>query len=405
MTARAARLRRPAILLAAALAAGAWALALDRLWRTSVPTGLRLPSLDPRDFFSAARLDEAGDYAAFLRVDELLARLAQLAALAVFAFRGARFMRESAAGRIGTGMLLGMLSLGFVWFAEFPFALAAQWWERDHGTSHQGYLDWLLQYWASAGGEFLFISLALLVVMGLAGASRRFWWAGAVPALFAVAVAFAFVQPYLIPSQGPVRSPVLAADARELAAREGVPGTAVRVLDTGDAPPNALAAGLGPSRRIVLWDSLVHRFPRPQVRVVIAHELGHLAKHHIWKALAFGALLALPIALVVAYATRRWGGLYEPAAVPVAVFAVALLLFLTAPLQNAFSRRLEAEADWAALQATRDPAAAEGLFRGFTRVALADPAEPAWSTFLLADHPSIMSRIEMAVAWRQREGG
>ena len=80
-------------------------------------------------------------YEAFLRVDQLLATLATLVALGLYAARGARFARESAAGRIGTGMLLGMLGLGFVWLAQFPFGLAALWWERKHDISNQGYVS------------------------------------------------------------------------------------------------------------------------------------------------------------------------------------------------------------------------------------------------------------------------
>jgi STE24 endopeptidase len=110
--------------------------------------------------------------------------------------------------------------------------------------------------------------------------------------------------------------------------------------------------------------------------------------------------LAIPIALIVALATRGRGGIYEPTAVPLALFIVVALLFVASPLQNAFSRRLEAEADWSALQATHDPAAARALFRRFTRVARAQPTSPGWATLMLENHPTIMERIEMADAWR-----
>jgi STE24 endopeptidase len=134
--------------------------------------------------------------------------------------------------------------------------------------------------------------------------------------------------------------------------------------------------------------------------VVLAHEFGHLAHDHVLKELAWTGLLAIPIALIVALATRRRGGIYEPTAVPLALFIVVALLFVASPLQNAFSRRLEAEADWSALQATHDPAAARALFRRFTRVARAQPTSPGWATLMLENHPTIMERIEMADAWR-----
>ena len=136
---------------------------------------------------------------------------------------------------------------------------------------------------------------------------------------------------------------------------------------------------------------------------MLAHEFAHLSRHHILKTFAWMALLALPLAFIVALTTRRRGGLFEPAAVPLAIFVVVALLFLLSPLQHAFSQRLEAEADWVALETTRDPGATEALFRRFTRVALVQPDPPGWAGLLIDTHPSIMERIEMAEAWRARQ--
>ncbi len=385
----------------AAVLAAAWVFAAVRLWRTSVPSDLSLPNLDPHLYFSDAELDRTASYEAFLRVVAVLALVAQLVALGLYAAKGARFARESAAGRIGTGMLLGMLGLGFVWLAQFPFGLAALWWERDHGISHQGYLTWAIDDFLLAGGRFLFISLALLIVMAIAGVWRRRWWLAAVPALLAVSALFAFVQPYLLPNIHALRDPQVAADARQLAAAEGIPGTPVRVQNTRNlgGAPNAEAAGLGPSRRVIVWDTLLKRFPPAQIRVVLAHEFGHLSRDHLWKGLAWTALLLLPIALVVELVTRRRGGLYEPTAVPLAIFVVVVLLFLATPLQTAFSRRLESEADWVALQTTHEPGATQALFRRLSRLALVQPDPPAWTKLLIENHPSVMERIEMARAW------
>jgi STE24 endopeptidase len=399
--------RRALIALGLAALAGAWVFAVIRLWRTSVPADLTLPDLDPHSYFSNAQLDRTASYQEFLRVDALLASIAQLVALGFFAIKGARFVRESAAGRVGTGMLLGMLGLGFVWFARFPFGLAALWWERRHDISDQGYVAWVVNDWLSVGGQFLFISLALLIVMALAGPLRHRWWLVGGPALVLVGLLFAFVQPYLIPELHPLQKQALEADARQLARAEGIPGTPVSVQDTHGltAAPNAEAAGIGPSKRVILWDTLVQRFRRAEVRVVLAHEFAHLSRHHILKTFAWMALLAIPIGFLVEMTTRRRGGLYEPAAVPLAILVVVALLFLLSPLQNAFSRRLEAEADWVALETTHDPGAAKALFRRFTNIALLQPRPPTWAEILNDDHPSVMQRIEMAEAWRARNHG
>lgn len=405
--ARADRRALVALGVGAAVAIAAWVFALLQLWQTSVPGDLSLTRLDPASYFSSDQLDRASSYQAFLRIDMLLALAAQLVALGIYAVKGPAFVRESAAGRIGTGMLLGMLGLAFVWFAQLPFGLAELWWERRHDVSSQGYVSWLINYFLAAGGEFLFISLAMLIVMALAGVWRRLWWLAAAPALVAVLLAFGFVQPYLIPDQHPVRNPAIAADAEKFAAEEGIPGTTVRVQDTRNlgGSPNAEATGLGPTQRVILWDTLLERFPRPEVRVVLAHEFAHLSRDHLWKSFGFMALLGLPIALITALATRRRGGLYEPTAVPLAIFIVAVLLFVTLPLQTAFTRRLEAEADWVALNTTHAPGAMTGLFERLGRLAKAQPDPPAWDQFLFGDHPSVIQRIEMAKAWRERNPG
>jgi STE24 endopeptidase len=391
------------LLVAAAIVTGgaAWLLAVLALWRTSVPGGLNPSALDPSEYFSEPLLSEASTYTRFLDITDLLASLAVLVGLGIFAVTGARFARESAAGRIGTGMLLGMLALGFAWFARVPFGLAQVWWVRRHDVTEVNYGQWLVEDWLAVGAEFLFISLALLIVMGLAAVWRRAWWLAAVPALIAVALAFAFVQPYLFPGLDPVRDPELREDTRAIAAEQGISPPDVRIQDTFGTTkaPNAFAAGLGPSERVVLWDTLVDDFDRAETRVVLAHEVAHLSRGHIWKAVAWLGLLLLPIAFLTALATRRRGGMYEPGAVPVAVFVVALLFFVAAPLDRGFSKRLEAEADWIALETTRDPDAATSMFAEFTRTALIDPDPPAWSRTLLHGHPSIIRRIEMAEAW------
>ena len=90
-------------------------------------------------------------------------------------------------------------------------------------------------------------------------------------------------------------------------------------------------------------------FSDAEVRVVLAHEIGHHSSKHIPKALAWFALFALPGAWVLMRATRRRGGMGEAAAVPLALLVVAVIQLALAPAQAWISRRMEAEADWKAL--------------------------------------------------------
>jgi STE24 endopeptidase len=167
--------------------------------------------------------------------------------------------------------------------------------------------------------------------------------------------------------------------------------------------PNAEATGLGPSRRVILWDTLVDgRFSDREVTVVIAHELGHLAHNHIWKDVGWYALFAFPGTFLIARATRRRGGMSRPEAVPLSLLVLVVLTVLGQPIQNVVTRHMEAEADWSSLQATHDPAGATGLFERFVPTTLSQPSPPTWDYVMLENHPTIMQRIAMVQAWRSR---
>jgi STE24 endopeptidase len=170
--------------------------------------------------------------------------------------------------------------------------------------------------------------------------------------------------------------------------------------------PNAEAVGLGPSRRVILWDTLLQRpFEPKEVRFVLAHELGHHSRNHIWKGFGWYALFAVPIAFVIATGTRRRGGMYEPRAVPLALLIAVVAQVAITPAQGVVTRRYEAEADWVALQTTRDPAAGREAFVDLARTSLADPQPPRWTYVLGETHPTIMRRIGMTEAWQRNQNG
>jgi STE24 endopeptidase len=386
------------------LALAAWLLAARALWRSSVPSELRLPRIDPARYFTAAFLRSSASYERFLDVDELLSRITLVAVLVVYARRGHRLMRESAAGPIGTGMLLGMLGFAIVWLAEVPFLLAFIWWERHHHVSHQGYVAGLIESFIGLGSRFLFICFALLVSMALARVMRSWWWTVAAPLFVALSLLFTFLSVYLIPDTHPLHNSAELADARVLARAEGVPGTGVLVQRVAryTTAPNAESVGFGPTRRVILWDTLLDgRFSRAEIGVVTAHELGHIAHKHPLKRVGWLALFLLPTAAILARLSRSRGGMARPEAVPVALLVFVVLQLLALPLQNLVSRHEEAEADWSALRSTRDPAAARALFTKLALSSHADPDPPSWSYVLNADHPSIVQRIAMVEAWRE----
>jgi STE24 endopeptidase len=192
-------------------------------------------------------------------------------------------------------------------------------------------------------------------------------------------------------------------DERTLARIEGIPHTKVVVQDVHrfTTAPNAESVGFGPTRALILWDTLLDgRFDRREVDVVMAHELGHISHRHQLKRVGWLALFLIPLAALIALVTRRRGGMARPEAVPLALLVFVAAGVFAAPLQNIVSRREEAEADYSALRATRDPQAARDLFVKLARTSMADPNPPSWSYVLYADHPTIVQRIAMVDAWQ-----
>jgi STE24 endopeptidase len=401
---RARSLARPATL-ALIVGAGLWAWAAVALWHSTELPSLDLPHLDPHSFFSDSFLDRSATYERFLAILGVLGLVTVIAVLVVYARHGHRLVRESAAGRVGTGMLLAMLGFAVVWLAEVPFGLVALWWQRRYDVSHRGYLPHLLDSFLGLGSQFVFLCLGIGIAMGLAGAMRRWWWLAVVPAFVGLAALFSFVSPYLIPDTSSIDNPTLVAEARALERIEGAPHARLQEQEVHrftDAP-NAEALGLGPTSTVVLWDTLLRDgFSREEIRLVLAHEVGHLAHHDPLKRLGWLALFLLPAWGLVALFTRRRGGFAQPESVPVAILVLVAFQLLATPLLNTTIRRQEAAADWAALQATHEPATERAVIRKLATKSLSDPDPPFWAYALYENHPTIMQRIEMAQAWEDQ---
>ena len=383
--------------------AGIWGYCAWSLWQSAVPGDLELGRGSLAGIPQEIR-ERADRYERFFRIEFVVSQLVLLGVLVVYAKYGIRFAKESAAGRIGTGMLLGMIGLALVWISQVPFRLLEVWWDRRYDQTDSGYVETLFANWFELGAEFLFICFALAVVMALAGRFPRRWWLGAAPVFIGLALLFSFIYPYLAPTE-PLERDDLNAAARAYAEQQEVDPIPVRVEDVTDftSAPNAYAVGIGPTKRVVLWNTLLDgSFEDDEVKVVLAHEVAHHSSNHLLEGVAWYALFALPGAWLIARITRRRGGMGNPAAVPLSLLVVVVLNLLSLPVYNLISRHMEQEADWKALESTKDPESAKSLFREFTIQSLNDPDPPRWSYLLFDSHPSVEERIGMAEAWRQR---
>jgi STE24 endopeptidase len=395
--------------------AAAWGGAAALLLRTRVPADLVLPKLDVAAEFDAATLARIEGFrrvtrtlwALFVAV-ELLVLILLVRHAGAVAGRLGRLAR----GRVRTAVGMGLAAVLLVWLAQLPLGAVAHWWRRRYGLSEQGYGGWAKDAALSLGVRAVLVALAVAGAVALAARFGRRWPLAGAPALVAVGAAFLVAQPLLLQPLfnrfEPLADRPLAREVQRLGAEMGVDVTTVQVADASrrTTTANAYVAGLGPTRRVVFYDTALDgRFDDDELAALAAHELAHVERRHLWKGLAWFVLLAVPGLVLVAVVTERRGGLRDPALVPLGLLLVVALTLATLPVQSALSRRYEAEADWLALVATDDPVSVAALERRFAVTSLADPDPPGWARVLLSTHPPTVDRIAMARAFAARADG
>ena len=248
-----------------------------------------------------------------------------------------------------------------------------------------------------------------MLVFGLRRFGARWWIPGAV-----VVVAFGAITTYLNPivfdplfndfervPRGQLRSDVL-----ELARKAGVDVGEVYEMDASrrTTAANAYVTGLGHTKRVVLYDTLVDDFTPGETNLVVAHELGHVRHHDVRNGLIWVAIVAPFGTLAVALLTRRLapdGGERGPRAVPAAALALAIVVPAITMVSNQLSRDVERRADAFSLELTRDPDTFISFQRRIAIKNVSDPDPPAVARFLLGTHPTTMERIGLAEAFRR----
>jgi STE24 endopeptidase len=194
-----------------------------------------------------------------------------------------------------------------------------------------------------------------------------------------------------------------------LADRDGVPVRDVLVADASrrTRAVNAYVSGLGPTRRIVVYDTMLTEAAPDEVVSVVAHELGHTKDNDVLTGTVIGAL-GTAAAMVFLYLLGSWTGLLrlagvtsigEPRAIGLLLAVAALAALTSAPVQAFVSRHIEARADAHALALTGDPATFEAMQRRLGTVNLSDPDPPTWEHVLFASHPSTVERMAAARAY------
>jgi STE24 endopeptidase len=398
------RLRVPlAIAVTVGAAAGATLLLRPR-------SGLIDPAaVDARSYFTAFQLDRAEDYRSVQRLIGAGGIVLGAATLALLAWRPPRVLE-----RLGRRPILGGAAAGaglslLLVAVDLPLSAWAHQRAVDVGLSTQDWPDWFADLGKSAAMGALFAAAGAAIALALVRRFPRHWWAPA----SGVVVAFGVITIWLFPvvidpifndfeklPPGQVRSDVL-----ELAGKAGVDVGEVYSVDASrrTTAANAYVNGLGHSKRVVLYDNLLSGFPRDEVRLVVAHELGHQKHNDLLRGLAWLALVApagtfLTQRLAEAFGQRRRPG---PAALPAIALAVTIVTFGLGAASNVLSRQVEARADAFSLRLTNEPKPFIGFERRLALRNISDPDPPSAWRVLFGTHPTTLQRIGIGVAYER----
>jgi STE24 endopeptidase len=294
-----------------------------------------------------------------------------------------------------------------------PFAAWRQSVLRRYGLSTQDWGGWAVDVLKAYAIGAVLGGIVLVGFYTVTRLAPRWWWAWGAVGAAALVVLLTFVFPVLVEPVfnrfTPMPAGELRSDLVALAERDGVPVKDVLVADASRRTRalNAYVSGLGPTRRIVVYDTLLREAPPAEVTAVVAHELGHAKDNDVLTGTLIGALGAAA-AVCALYLLGSWTGLLrragveslgEPRSVALLMAVAAVVGLAAGPLQNIVSRRIEARADAHALALTRDPVTFEAMQGRLALVNLGDVDPNPVEYALFGSHPSTVERMAAARAW------
>ncbi|MFP6808283.1 MAG: M48 family metallopeptidase [Pseudomonadales bacterium] len=371
---------------------------------------------------SAAEKTNTNDYVdAGYRIMMMAVVLEVLVAFVLLHFGWSRKWRDLAeritANKFAQAFIYAPIYLVVTTLLMFPLSWYAEFYtEHKYGLATQGFGAWLVELLQM--NAFMVIGLSLFIALFylILRLSPERWWLWASGLVVSFFLVLMFISPLYIE---PVFNDYRPMDEGELKERilsiaraNGMQADDVKQVDQSRQTNRVSAnvSGIFGSTRIALNDNLLKRADPDAVEAVMAHEIGHYVLNHLWKTMAYFALIfllgfALTNAAFSAVARRRasWGirGIDDYAGFPLLYAIGMVLLFLATPLFYKLTYIHEAEADLFAINATQNPDA-------WAEVALLTAEyrklrPPQWEENWLNHHPSPYARIHMAMRWKAEQ--
>lgn len=290
--------------------------------------------------------------------------------------------------------------------------------ERAYGLTDQPLRGW---FWDQVKGWMVGLVLALPLAYGILFLIGRYphrWWILAGMAAFIFSVIFTYLSPVLIDpifnTFKPLANEELKGRLVALASKAGIRAREVLEVDASRQTKkyNAYFAGLGHTKRIVLYDTLLHDGSTAEIESVLAHEIGHWQHGHLWKGIllsgiaSFGFFFLLSWALNYASTSRLFPfyAAHDPTVLPFILLFATLLSLMSSPVASGISRYFERQADWASLVLSHDPHTFLEVERKLALRNLSDVDPPPVLEWAFHSHPSTRHRMEMALEYAAGQG-
>jgi STE24 endopeptidase len=364
--------------------------------------------VDVREYFTDDEIERGRRYARPQVALGMAKAAIELAALGALVRRRPAALKRLSNRPVAGGALAGAGLAVVLSLPPLPLAAISRRRALRVGLATQSWRDWGIDRVKATGIETVLTAGGAAAAIALMRRYPRGWWLAAAGGGVGLGAVLGALAPVVLDPIFNDFTPLPEADTRaDVFALANQAGVRVREVYSVDASrrttaANAYVTGLGPTKRVVLFDTLLDRYSRDEVRLVVAHELAHVRHRDVQRGVLYAAFVAPAAALAVQQVS--WGLSDERAcasALPALALAAALVAMPMGFSSNRLSRALERRADEFALRLAGAPDAFVSFERTIALQNVADLAPPRWVSTLLASHPPTAERIGAAVAFAQ----
>lgn len=297
----------------------------------------------------------------------------------------------------------------------FPLDLYVKFFrEHQYGMATQSFGPWFREQLIALVVSVVAATILLMVLYAAFRRAQRTWWIwgtgiGVLFIVISMMIGPVFIEP-LFNTYKPLTDPTISQSILTMARANEIPVRQVFQVDASRQTNriSANVSGIFGTARIALNDNLLKQSSLPEIRAVMAHEMGHYVLNHAFKLILYFSLFVLGAfvfsRLLFDRALARWGtrwrvsGIADPAGFPLLTLLFTTYFFLITPLSNTAVRITEREADAFGLNTAREP---DGFAKAALKLAAYRKLEPGpLEEIIFYDHPSGRARIRMAMDWK-----